>query len=496
MRVGLQTPILPTPADAIPAGQADEDDAAVPIHRVALLVTNVESTSDPLVLSLHAKTASDKDNKKRKRSLPRPTIPGATPPPTTFTTPGKVPKKAAVDPMEMVKPSQLTALSNLYIEDALRDKLSSKYKITVVDASEVKIALNSLMLTRDQAETPDGAQKLCTRLECDAVVAISAPSVTTSEQVTRDLVLRLDVHLAVLKDPRSGFVTPSAGKSKPRTTVPTRGKSPADFTVAGSATAYRAFLKAGYSDPFVVLSQQAAAQAASLLIHTLSTGEIAPLMKPGVRVGMCPIEGPNHADKLVLTQSGRHTEVMAVRNIPTDATGYFKPDLLPILPREIIRLPLEITSGGTTTSISAEIWRDEHNIAIPKAVVIGKARHVQYLLLARVSDVEAADASGVSGIDVLRSNGSAGETKQSPGSLSGKNTWERECRAEATGFLLRVSDGTVLWTDRGEAEITSRQKVTAADSTSALRKIVIQAEKFALIDLKRRFIEYRGLFEK
>src|ERR1700721_2499536 len=66
-------------------------DSSVPIHRVILLVEPVKDLSDPLVISLHQKSLAQREERKRKRSLPRPKLPGDAESAPTLPLPGNGP---------------------------------------------------------------------------------------------------------------------------------------------------------------------------------------------------------------------------------------------------------------------------------------------------------------------------------------------------------------------------------------------------------------------
>ena len=312
-----------------------DSDSPIPIHRVILLLDPVRALSDPLVLSLHTKTLAQRDEHKRKHSFPHPKLPGDTNVAPIFALPGKPANKSVVDAAESINVEQLTALADLYLTDAIKDRLVSRYRITVLDFKEVNNAIRQLGLSRDQTENPEGAQKLCTRLEGDAVVVIGAPVLTMREGPTRDLVLRAEVRIAALRDPNGGFMLARKPHPLSGSEGSTHTKPQVDFTVAGAAIGYRAFLRSGYSSDYAALSEQAAAQAAAIALHTLSTGEQAPLLGVGERVAIAPAFGPDRADALIFSSSGRHTVINAIKQLPTDVSSLFRPDLLPVLTNEI-----------------------------------------------------------------------------------------------------------------------------------------------------------------
>lgn len=472
-----------------PPAATTDPDPNVPIHRVALVTSVVKGLSDPVVISVYSKTLAERNEKKRKFSLPKPKLPGTDTPVPTFVLPGHTPQKAVVDPAETMTPEQLVALSELYLIDGMKDRLTNRYGITVIDMKEVASAMMGLRLSREQIDTSEGAQRLCTRLECDAVIALSAPELTTRQALTRDLVLRTDVHLAALRDPKGGFVASHKQRTRTSSQPTPRTKTPADFTVAGAAVAGRAFLQAGYSSTYPTLARQAALQVAALSLHTLASGELAPLMNRGVRLAVAPTIAPDVADSLVFSAQGRHTELHSVTRLPTDASSYFRPDLLPVLKGEIVDSASTASALRHMGIVTSSLWHDEHSPNLAAVGKLGISLGVQYVLVARVTDVQLAVAPHAS------NNDQAGGADQQIASQANR-AWEREAHAEASGALIRVRDGQLIWTDRGDTTITSREKLSPELLKDGERRIVLQAEKFALIDLKRRFFEFRSQFEQ
>ncbi len=126
-----------------PTRTESDTGSSIPIHRVILLMDPVKDLSDPLVISLHNKSLAEKVERKHKRSLPRPKFPGEISAPSTFTLPGTPHLKPAVDPVESISAEQLTALADLYLSDNITDRLTSRYRVTVLDSKDVNAAIRS-----------------------------------------------------------------------------------------------------------------------------------------------------------------------------------------------------------------------------------------------------------------------------------------------------------------------------------------------------------------
>ena len=137
------------------------------------------------------------------------------------------------------------------------------------------------------------------------------------------------------------------------------------------------------------------------------------------------------------------------------------------------------------------MWRDKYKPDIDAVRKLGVMLRVQYLLLAHITDVEIATAPD--GTTAKPASGTAVKSMQ-PQTVAA--LWEREAHAESCGALIRIQDGVVIWTDRGDTTVTSRVKVSRAGALAANRSIAIDAERFALIDLKRRLTAFRSQFEQ
>jgi len=475
---------------AWPSSKHSPVEAAVPIHRVILLTEPAKPVVDPVVIRMFNKFLAQKEEQRRKRSLPRPKLSGEVNAVTTFAIPGKPPVKSLDNSAKPFTTDQLTSLANLCLTSAVRERLTSRFRNTVLEAKDVAAAMEFLHLTPGAALTSDGAHMLCTRLEADAIVVIDGPVLTELEGTARELIIRAKVRIAALRDANGGF-TPSHRLRAPQTAMGgVRLKPQEEFTVAGAAVASRAFMSAGYTSDFPALAAQAASQAASIAIHTLSTGEEAPFLDAAERIAIVPAYGPERADTLVLSSSGRYTETGAVMQLPTDVSGYFTPDLLPVLTKDVVDAAATGSEIRNISGARLDLWRDKYAANIDGVCNLGRLLKVQYVLLAHITDVETATAP------IVQSEQRTSGSQQYSNQPSNAASWEREAHAEACGALIRVADGVVIWTDRGDTTVTSSKRVAPASRAAADRSIATEAEKFALIDLKRRFAAFRSQFEQ
>ena len=105
----------------------------------------------------------------------------------------------------------------------------------------------------------------------------------------------------------------------------------------------------------------------------------------------------------------------------------------------------------------------------------------------RVSDLELALSSGTN--SATRPAQPTGQAAVSPEGPSGNES----ASAEAIGALVRVSDGAVLWNEQTRATMTEQAGNARLDK--ARRHMAADAVRFALLQLERRFRQYRLRFQ-
>ena len=71
---------------------------------------------------------------------------------------------------------------------------------------------------------------------------------------------------------------------------------------------------------------------------------------------------------------------------------------------------------------------------------------------------------------------------------------QESATAEAIGALVRVSDGAVLWNARTTATMSGGVRANETPAASRSR-IALDAVRFSLVQLDRRFRQYRHRFE-
>ncbi len=468
---------------------------------------------------------------------------------------------------DVIPADQLPAVAQALALDALSEQLKTKMGIEVVAEKETRAALSKLGLTAAQASTETGAKQIAELLDCDAVLLPKLERAEVQENVERSVSVWLEVDIPYLRptlasvqvsvssldilatkqnDTRpSKGARKSAGKSRSRdgkstavsgTTNGSRTSWAHRFMVAGAASVGHILFRSGYQKSQSALLNEATHQAANIIVHQLRTGESAPFGRDGDRIALLPIYSPARADLLLFTPSGRRVLTDAVQGLPEDVSELFAPDLMPlteadILTAEEVRDALQ--QGGNQTvkpqgkgTVNQRLIRPAWSSGFAAAFslrestappdvqavqALGKRLRVDYVMIARVTDVQIERGVAVSPSDT--------SVVDSPPSLVGKRLpYEADdvthavpssaqrraasvrltARVEASGTLIRVSDGVTLWQDHGAAVLPangSPLRPAGRFSPTAEQQVARDAIRFALIDLELRFRQYRARFE-
>ena len=482
--VGLLS--IPAAATTTQAQQSDDPDS--PVRRLIILSNHTGAPINSKVQGLYSQYLLQLEHKNRKSAFRLSMDPDQQKKQTTFSPPGKPVRRAAKS--EEPTNTEICEYCELIQQYWMIQILSKKYHIQVVPDDSVIESIHKLGMTRSSAETSEGAKRLCAAAHADAVVGISQPSVTIQEHVTRDVLLRDEIHLAALRDAAGGFLpTPGHKAAASRRTSKSRPKDGFTFTAAAVEQSYRALLRTGYTTDCITLAASCAKSIAATALHTLATGDIAPLMAEGDRIAIAPIPAPATADFLRYKPDGRSVQQGAVNNLPQDVSVSLRLNNLTVLSTGIVE-PQTVEKQMKFLKIDVnQLWARAKAPATETLVRLGRQLGVAYVLVASISDVEGASATD--GVANAVSTDASAALGRSPTS-----DWQRKTHAEAVGALLRVSDGAIIWQDRGEATIQSRQIVQEKDRAAEEKALVLQAEKFAIIDLKRHLSDYFTQFQQ
>lgn len=469
---------------------------------------------------------------------------------------------------DVIPADQLPAVAQALALDALSEQLKTKMGVEVVPEQETRAALSKLGLTATQACMGTGAKQIAELLACDAVLSPRLERAEVQENVERSVSVWMEVGIPYLSPIHADVGAPdsspdaskakqtgtkssngaraSAGKSRSRD-----GKSPITyrvpggttngstanwrdhFVVAGAASVGHILFRSGYQKSQSALLNEATRQAANLIVHRLRTGESAPFGHDGDRIAFLPVASPSRADLMLFTPSGRRILTGAVSGLPEDVSELFAPDLMPLADADIltaadIRDILQQDGNQTQNQDVKQIGRRAANhthfavasvasqwdggLPDPQAMrALGKRLRVDYVLVARVTDIQIERGVAVTPSDTSvveappslvgrRLPYEAGDVTRAVPSAERKSASVRlTARVEAIGTLIRVFDGVTLWQDHAAAVLPangSPLRQAGRLSQTAEQQVARDAIRFALIDLKLRFRQYRARFER
>ena len=369
---------------------------------------------------------------------------------------GEPKEKPPVVPL--LTPPQLRTIARVLFRETLIERLQSALKVALVSDDATRDALKD---APNFDLTPIAAGRLAAKLKADAVLNIADETLALSVGESKVTVMRVRVQVfgpRPLPQSSADAVLPerdfSAASAAERPVTPF-GKRPSRIGAQGTGRAAR----------------QAALRAA----HTLRTGEILPMCLPNVRFALAPVPAPPAADQMLFAPEGRVVRTAAARDLPTELSGLFTPDLSPLSETAILP-PYKMRNALTRQGLPiTALWTREDEPQIERARNAARKTGADYVLMAAVSNLD---------VDVGLEAGAK------------TRTWLAEGRAEAVGVLLRVSDGSILWRDR--AAVTRSGRADRAHPSTTLyqeQKVARDAAKFALLDLKRRFHRYVARFE-
>ncbi len=378
--------------------------------------------------------AAVRETKIRRKRPPKPK-PGQKPP-------------AASPPLVLEPEAWNEVAQRLYLE-ALRTRLSARLKLGVASEADTLLKRSELKLSYEAALLPENRIRLAQTLNADAVLVPEQFHLVRRGAGLRTVVLTGTARL---------FRSDLSEKS---------------FSISGDASADRNPFTGDPNKTDLRLTADAARSAAYATVSTLASGQVFPLALPEVQVAVAPTLSLPAADRLRFTAEGRKAELAAIRPLSSDASAYFSPPLLPVT-FEKIKNPESVRRALQREHLTLlSLWKTPAAPNEAQVQMIGKSLNVDYVLLTRVIGAEVdGDAALPSPEGVLF-----------------------ESRAESVGVLVRISDGKVVWTDRVATSL--RVRSPEAGGTSKVvseRKAVLEAIRFSLVQLSRRFKEYRNGF--
>jgi hypothetical protein len=254
---------------------------------------------------------------------------------------------------------------------------------------------------------------------------------------------------------------------------------PIRFPDSGAAATGRILFTDRYTETKLALLKQAVRQAAGRAAYTLRTGRIPLFSHAEERLALLPALSPTQADRLRFTAEGRQAIPNGLRDLPRETPTLFAPELLPLPSTGALRaarVKLTLREQGIAL---ASLWGAEDQPEIERVQRLGRLLKTDYVLMARVLDVEVQE-------DALPLRETNGEPRFAAPQTDAPQSFEGI--AEVAGALVRVSDGAILWRERAQATmLLRRSQRQGSQQTPTDRLAALDAIKFALLELQRRF---------
>ncbi len=209
---------------------------------------------------------------------------------------------------------------------------------------------------------------------------------------------------------------------------------------------------------------QACMNCAREAVHIIWAGGTDPFASANSSLLIAPTPSLPNSDLLQFTSTGRVAVPSGLKNLPTNVSSLFHPNLLPLNMQNIVSASTASEAMEASSLTSKSLWTG----TVPDLSVVtnlGKRLKVDYVLMARITDLEA----------------TSGPTQRRPFRFDG--------RAIAVGDLVRVSDGAILWQSTAE-DTMHGYKASRSDTA----KIMRFAELFALSGIADKFDSYKKSF--
>lgn len=407
------------------------------VRRVALLTA--EPSTDKRVQQVLQEIRERKTNMKQRSSLLR----------LLFTPPEKRPSKPAsrantkapIDP-NALNNEQLRQIGEALFTDALRERLQKRSSLQLVSIQDVAEARAKVGRVSDSQLVMKRLQEI---LDCDVVLDPNALGVRLQEDAVRSVLFWGSVVCYEIMAEGDGTFR--------------------DVFGSGAGKCNKAPFNDGYLKPVPMLLTQGADGAAAMAANAFITRLDAPFALRGETVAFVPIPAPQQVDGLLFASEGRRLIKAVFQNLPTDISSHFRPDILPARTLDATRVSSSLQGMGWNVE---SLWKSPTQTDKARLKELGAKLGATYVMAVRISFVEAE----------LRNNPNANPPYHADAA-----------RAEAVGMMLRVADGMVLWEERVQATMEGRFSDTRRDGA---KRVVQDAERFALLELQRRFAKYRN----
>lgn len=352
-------------------------------------------------------------------------------------------------------------LASAALAGAIRARLENNAGVAVAAQADVDAAVAEIRRETPSAGLSELARRLCERLNCQAALAVDIADFSWRQESRSDL--SLWVRVRAFEPARTGPATAT-------------GAAPAiseqTFTVGSAVSSGTQRFRSEFASTGPQLAEKAATKAAALLVHTLQTGEIGPFMQGSERVAVTPLALPARMDRLLFTAQGRRMQTLPLPEDLVDTDMRLAPDFAPIQPEDVVAPEETARELEAEKGTPSALWTHEGAPDPVRVQALGRKLHVDYLWMTRIASLETA-----AGLE--------------------EPPRERQARAQASGALVRTSDGRILWQDRADATMTAlpeRNGRPIPMRTEA--EVGRDAIRFALVQLQRQFAEFRAGYER
>ncbi len=404
--------------------------------------------------------------------------------------------KKSISKAMMERESELTdkqweQVAQTLFEDSLLASLQSDSNLKTIPELETETARKILLRKTSAVTAVSDKETLMRRLRCDALLTPHVIKIEIRNGMFREVCFWGEVRSEILDIEHS--VKPIA-ESKRGAYIRSVESLPGRVFASGSSSIVKSPFQSKYLKSISQQLQEAVTQAGNVAAYQLSKGEQVPFVNRLERIAILPTISQERADALVFSPFGKQVVPGAVIELPTDLSSLFKPDFLP-LSGEALCNPHEIENAFKQIGIAnAQLWKQGETPDIEKIQFLGRLTRSDYVMLAKVSDIELSSAAAApkeKGASRVVSDSAISQRSSKVASV----TANRDARAVAIGTLIRVADGEILWFERTTATMSAHDvKVTGIADFSSAKRLVNDVSRFSLLQLQRRFALYRRQF--
>ncbi len=362
--------------------------------------------------------------------------------------------------------TQLRQVGEMVFVSTLRSLAQDRLKAGVPSLEELQKQLMGVNVQGAEDLTPATQQKVADALDCELLLLPQNSTVEVIDRQDRMLTFRVDITAP----------TYTLGGTKPI------GVS--RFPIVGTSLSTRSVLAGEYHKSLPEMVAESAVHAAKRTFHVLQANEYPPFLLPNVRFGMAPVASLSTADRLLFTSEGRKTVLKGITALPTEVSGLFVARMPPLYADSFVESRVVKRHLQESGAEASNLWEDSERPKTELVMSLGKALHIDYLLVAHVTDIEAYGSIPTEPF-----------AKQEKGTVGDDDT-VFQARAVAFGTLVRVSDGAVLWKDRAESVMSVRYTNLNTLRPVTERSVIQNSIRFALAGLERSFTRYGANFER